>query len=267
MSDCIFYQDGDYFVPTRYAEGPWAPQWQHGSPPAALLCYGVEQHRSHDMHLARLTIDLFRAVPMTPLKLETDVIRDGKRIKAVAAVLFDEQGTEICRASSLFFGKTPLDEIPERFAPAHCDIPYPGSFEPLPFVNTHSTQVMAGLNGIMEMQRVEGVMGSGSGTCWTRLPINVISGVENTPNLRAAIASDYGNGIGQVHVDQYTGFINADINLYLHREPVGEWVCVEAKGIAEATGVGLVESRLYDQLGAFGKVVQTTMANQRRPKP
>ena len=108
-------------------------------------------------------------------------------------------------------------------------------------------------------------MGSGSGTCWTRLPINVISGVENTPNLRAAIASDYGNGIGQVHVDKYTGFINADINLYLHREPVGEWVCVEAKGIAETTGVGLVESRLYDQLGAFGKVVQTTMANQRRP--
>ena len=115
----------------------------------------------------------------------------------------------------------------------------------------------------MELQRVEGEMGSGSGICWTRLPISVIDGVDNTPNLRAIMASDYGNGIGQVHPDKNTGFINADINIFLHREAIGEWICIAAKGIAEITGVGMVETRLYDKEGAFGKVVQTTMANQR----
>jgi len=267
MSDSIFYRDGDYFVPTRHAAGPWAPQWQHGSPPAALLCYGVEQYRDSNMHLARLTIDLFRAVPMEPLKLRSQRIRDGKRLKAVDVSLVDKDGTEISRASGLFYAKTPLADIPEQFAPASGDMPYPGSFEPLPFVSARAGQISAGLNAVMDLQRVEGVMGSGSGVCWIRLPVNLIDGVENTPNLRAAIASDYGNGIGQVHIDKYTGFINADINLCLHREPVEEWVCAKAKGIVEAIGVGMVETTLYDKLGAFGKVVQTTMVNQRHPKP
>ncbi len=269
MPTAIFNRNGDFFVPTEYAGGPWTSELQHGSPPAALLCYEVEKYRdSANMHLARLTIDLFRAIPMKPLKLRSQVLREGKRIKVIEAFLSDENGVDVGRALGLFFAKTELEAVPERFTNPPLNIPFPGEFEPKPFIKQRDNQVISGLNGIIDIQRVdEGRMGSGSGICWTRLPIDVISGVETTPNLRAAIASDYGNGIGQVHIDRYTGFINADINLYLHREPAGEWICVKAKGIAEETGIGMVESTLFDLHGAFGKVMQTTMVNQRRPKP
>ena len=204
MPTAIFNRDGDFFVPTEYAGGPWTPEFQHGSPPAALLCYEVEQHRgSENMHLARLTIDLFRAVPMKPLKMRSQVLREGKRIKVIEAFLSDENGGDIGRALGLFFTKNQLDAVPERFVSPPSNIPLPGEFEPKPFIKLQQGQVASGLNGIMEMQRVDdGKMGSGSGICWTHLPIEIISGVESTPNLRAAIASDYGNGIGQVHIDR-----------------------------------------------------------------
>jgi hypothetical protein len=43
MSDAIFLRDGERFVPTDLARGPWTPQAQHGGAPAALLAYAIER--------------------------------------------------------------------------------------------------------------------------------------------------------------------------------------------------------------------------------
>ena len=41
MSESIFIADGDRFVPTEHARGPWDPRALHGGAPAALITVGV----------------------------------------------------------------------------------------------------------------------------------------------------------------------------------------------------------------------------------
>ena len=43
MTEAIFVREGDRFLPTDLARGPWSPEAQHGGAPAALLAYLVVQ--------------------------------------------------------------------------------------------------------------------------------------------------------------------------------------------------------------------------------
>ena len=68
VADALFIADGDRFVPTVHTRGPWDPQAQHGGPPAALIARAVEAVPADaPMHVARLTVELLRPVPLTPL--------------------------------------------------------------------------------------------------------------------------------------------------------------------------------------------------------
>jgi len=54
-------------------------------------------------------------------------------------------------------------------------------------------------------------------------------------------------------------FINPDLTVYLHRLPVGEWVCLEALTTVEPHGIGLAESRLWDEHGPLGRALQSLL--------
>ena len=42
-------------------------------------------------------------------------------------------------------------------------------------------------------------------------------------------------------------FINPDLTLYIEREPIGEWICLQARTIIAPDGIATAESVLYDQ--------------------
>ena len=70
--DAIFRVEGTRVIPSPNAAGPWNPTMQHGSAPAALVAWAAESIPTpQPMHVARLTIDLMRPVPLTPLTLPT----------------------------------------------------------------------------------------------------------------------------------------------------------------------------------------------------
>ena len=72
--DALFQPDGEQVVPTEFARGPWTPDALHGGPVAALLARAVESVPTDEpMHVTRLTVELLRPVPLTPLA----VIRVG----------------------------------------------------------------------------------------------------------------------------------------------------------------------------------------------
>ncbi len=78
--------------------------------------------------------------------------------------------------------------------------------------------------------------------------------------MQAATLSDFGNGVGQLQVNDDTGSINADISLYLHRAPQGEWLGLDARARMQPNGNGLVETTLHDERGPVGRVLQATLA-------
>jgi hypothetical protein len=71
-----------------------------------------------------------------------------------------------------------------------------------------------------------------------------------------AAAGDFGAGLsGTLSRDDYL-FINADLTLYVEREPVGEWICLDSKTRITADGIGVAESVLYDERSRVGRATQ-----------
>ena len=57
----FFTTDGDAFIPTDAARGPWDPNSLHGRVIIGLLAFVIEQrHGADDFVPARLTVDMFR---------------------------------------------------------------------------------------------------------------------------------------------------------------------------------------------------------------
>jgi len=48
-------------------------------------------------------------------------------------------------------------------------------------------------------------------------------------------------------------------HVYLHREPVGDWVCLESVTVPEPHGIGFAESRLWDERGLVGRALQSLL--------
>ena len=89
--DAIYRVDGDRVVTSPNAAGPWDAGMQHGSAPAALAVWAAEAiPTAQPMRIARVTIDLMRPVPVAPLTLETEILREGRKIQLCAVRLLAE---------------------------------------------------------------------------------------------------------------------------------------------------------------------------------
>ena len=269
MADAIFTRDGDAFIPTEHAKSPWSPDGLHGGPPSGLLAYAIERAIDDpEMQVARLTVDLFRMVPNTPLRTKVEVVRGGRRVIGVDAVLIAD-GVEVVRASALLLrrseapvggGVYPPPAGPEGYAsqPGISRFPHvapPGA----PLERPH----LRGFHTSVETRWVS-APGDQPPTTWVRIPMPFIEGEETTPVTRAAALADFGNALGGLAgVGKNLSYINADINLHLFREPVGEWLCIRVDHRDEAAGVGIVESVWYDERGRYGRVSQSRLANGR----
>ena len=91
----------------------------------------------------------------------------------------------------------------------------------------------------------------------------LVEGEETSPLCRVAAAADFGNGVSWV-LNRSDGFsfINPDLTVYLHRYPVGEWVCLDAVTHVEPHGVGLAESLLFDEHGPIGRAAQSLLIDR-----
>src|ERR1700750_23349 len=83
--EAIFRVDGGRVEVSPNAAGPWDPAMQHGSAPASLAVWAAEAIPTPvPMRIARVTIDLMRPVPLKTLTLETEVLRQGRKIQLSA---------------------------------------------------------------------------------------------------------------------------------------------------------------------------------------
>jgi hypothetical protein len=98
--------------------------------------------------------------------------------------------------------------------------------------------------------------GLGPATAWFRLHVALVAGEKPSALQRLAAASDFGNGISAVISWDEALFINPDLTVYVERDPVGEWIALEAHTRIAGGGVGVSESVLYDERGRVGRAVQ-----------
>lgn len=258
----LYRCEGDRYVPTEICASPWSPDQQHGGPVLGLLAYAAESHVSNpDFRPVRLSADLFRAVPLSPLQLRPTTIRQGRRIKVVQVSLFGE-GQEVSRAHVLFLRGSSAPEFethnervagPEGF-PTTSMIPKKLWKHLHPGFHTH-----------VEVRWVN-APGSADPTFWARVPANLIDNNPWTPFQRAASISDLANAIASVHrmahVSSDGSFINPDCTMYLSRLPEGEWIRVRCDHLRDSDAVGVGEVVHHDECGRFARTLQARLANE-----
>jgi len=248
------------FVPTELTRGPWDPNAMHGGAPAALLARAIERFEPGPAsHIARLTVELLRPVPLAPLTVTTRMARPGKKVQLVEASLFAGD-QEVVRTTGLRLRVAPLD-LPPGLAPEY-PVPPRGRIVPR---DRDVDDWPLGFGDAMDFGAVRGWPEQrGPGVCWFRLRVPVVAGEEPSPLTRVAAAADFGNGISSpLGWDEGWTFINPDLTFYLHRLPAGEWVGLDALTVPEAAGVGMAESVLFDGEGRIGRAVQSLLLDRR----
>lgn len=258
--EAVFEPDGDRFVPTGIARGPWDPDAQHGGAPAGLLARAVERFEPGPAtFVARLSLELLRPVPLAPLEVRARMARPGRRVQLVEASLL-AGGVEVARATGLRLREQDLTAHAAELAPPGEARPGPETGEPAP----HGEFPGPMFANALEVVFVEGAFSEpGPAMGWFRLRIPVVAGEEPSPLVRVAAAADFGNGIS-APVSWTDGwiYINPDLTIHLHRRPVGEWVGLDAVTRLEPNGVGMAESALHDTRGRIGRSLQSLLVDR-----
>jgi len=256
---CLFMRDGERFVPTPLARGPWTPHALHGGPPAGLLGRAIELYEGGEaMFVSRITLELLKPVPIAPLELRTRMVRPGRKVQLVEASLHTDT-QEVARAVGLRIRKQDI-QLPD-------DLPIQPIVELPPEQGVPVKSLGFAHEGFhthgVEHSVVRGQLATpGPATDWIRLRVPLLEGESPTALVRVCAAADFGNGVSQILPGAYT-FINPDLTIYLHRYPVGEWVCLDSVTRVESQGVGFAESRLLDRTGAIGRALQSLIVEER----
>jgi hypothetical protein len=254
---------GNLFRASQLTRGPWHPQQQHAGPPIALVSHALEAAaQPHGLlHLARLTANLLRPVPIADIEVsvqEDYVGRNAGHFSAVARF----EGKELIRATALFQREGEVN-LPQGLAGHPLPLaPKPPADSPVQRFPFASGEI--GYPDLVESRLAAGRMFAGPSAVWFSLSHPLVQGEEPSPYQRVAVAADSGNGISAI-LDLSTHlFVNSDLTVNLLRRPVGEWICLDAKTHLSAHGGGLAESALYDELGLIGRATQSLFV---RAKP
>jgi hypothetical protein len=141
------------------------------------------------------------------------------------------------------------------------DGPGPAQGEPGEFFHTGYD---VGYHTAMEYRFVSGAfMDPGPAVVWMRMAVPLIRGEDPSPLQRVLAAADSGNGVSAALEWRRFLFINVDLSVHLHRMPEGEWVCLDAVTLPEPNGVGMSDTRLFDERGPIGRAAQTLLVAER----
>lgn len=256
--NAIYRIEGNTAHTSDFAGGPWDPRLQHGAAPSSLICWTIERLPAPvPMRVARLTVDLMRPVPVAPLTIETEVLREGKKIQLVAVRLL-AGGTEVVRATALRIRREDRTMPSTAFCPPH--EMRPPELGHRPDTAMSATPFLRGIR----MSTVRGAFQQpGPAAVWYRAEIPIVEGQPISPLMRAAIAADFCNGTSAVLDFREWTFINGDLTVSLAREPVGDWILLDAETWAGPDSIGIAAARLADRDGYFGRAVQSVLFEKR----
>jgi len=252
-------KDNHWYSPTEHTRGPWDIHACHAGPPTGLLARAVER-LVPEKRLIRLTIDLLRPIPFAGFRIEAAITRSGRSTAASQASLISADDKTIASASGLHMLEQEASDFPTHSiqtinpTDAH-DGPFP--------INTLHDQ--PAFNGEGVQIRYPGGQNSAPGptTLWMKT-VPLLESETPSAFQRICPLADCGNAFGRNAEPDEVSFVNPDLTIVLHRDPIGEWLGSQSVGYWEPTGQGLADALLFDQHGAVGRAMQTVLLKRNR---
>ena len=257
--EAFFTIDGDHLVPGPMAQGPWGATVS-GHIVGGLLGWAVERAGGDpQLQPARLTVDLLRPTFMEPVRVETSVQREGKRIKVVDAVVL-QRDQVVSRASSVFLRRgvhpegdvwTPpvtMPPVPDDAAASALDMPF--------VLWAYGVDAQKGALG---GTGIEWEQDHSRKFAWVREIRPLIEGDVTTPFTRVALAGDVTSALTHSGSGGLR-YINTDFTVTLSRLPAGEFIGLASDGHQGSDGVASGAAILFDRHGPIGSSIAVALA-------
>lgn len=260
MSDSFFTSSNDdWFQPTEHTRGPWDEHSCHAGPPTALLARSIEKLLP-EQRLTRLTVNLQRPIPFAGFRVEATIMRRGRTVSLGEAKLLDGQDKVVITAAGMLLATVDepgLATHSEQFAPLE------QASEGL-FPITETLHGLPAFNGDgVSVKYPHGQDHTPGGTTAWMKTVPLLSYEEATAFQRICPLADCGNAFGRNADPHDVTFMNTDLTLLLHRDPVGDWLGTRSVGYWEPTGIGMADALLFDEKGAVGRALQSLILRSR----
>jgi hypothetical protein len=265
----LFVADGDLLVPTDSARGPWSPDALHGGAVAAVLVRAVEPLPSaQPMRFTRMTIDLTRVVPWTPLRVRTRIVRDGRRVQLVEAAITADAtpaGADVALATMSALrireqpGLVPLDQLPPADGAGAGRTGPPPPEAGTPLVRTEPS-----LHYLRAFDvRTVGEWDGATATTWYRLRAALVGGEPLTPLQRLAATADLViSGSRQLAIDEWVT-VNADLSVFVERVTTSPWLGLVSTVRISPDGIGHTDGFVHDRAGRVAHAVKSLLVDRR----
>jgi hypothetical protein len=193
-------------------------------------------------------------VPIAELEVATAVERPGRSVELLSGEV-RAGGRAVLRARAWRVLGSPAgtDDVAPVQLPEAAEPPPPALGET--FGYAHAIEWRWARGGWEER---------GPAAVWTRMRIPLVEGEEPTPRQRVMVVADSGNGASNVLDWGRYLFINTELTVHFLREPLGEWVLLDARTEIAEGGAGLATSVLSD---ATGRVARGAQALLVAPRP
>lgn len=268
VSPAVYYEqiDEHLYRSTDHAQGAWAADQQHMSPVSGLLMHVIDQCNPRpELMTSRITFDILGVIPAGDVEVRASVLRPGRTIELVEATMV-ASGRTVVRATAWRLLRSDSDTIAATPLAA---MPGPESARPW----QGSTVWDGGFIRSVQFKIVPGWQ-PGRGGAWLRTDVALLeSTVHVSPLARYIGLVDTSNGVASRADPRTLLFPNTDLSIHLFREPVGEWVGLDASVSFGPSGVGLTAAVLHDEQGPIGRAAQTltlralgSMADVRPPE-
>jgi hypothetical protein len=203
-----------------------------------------------------VTVDILGAVPIVPLRISVERLRGGRRLELIEArASTQERDVLVARAWRLSRTPESYPSRPETGPADDSPLPEPQQGTGLPWV--HEDGYLASI----EMGYVSGSFSEpGPAMAWGRQRIPLLDGEEPTPWQRVLLLADSGSGISLALDPTRYPAINCDLSVVLHRDPVGEWIGLDAVTTISAGHGATTSTTLLDRTGPIGSATQTLLA-------
>ena len=230
----------------EHTGGAWDPDTQHIAPALGLLAHLVERDRDDrrgaDLVVSRLSYDILGTVPVAEFDVEVQLLRAGRTIELVEAVLSHGARAVVRlrawlmepRDTSAVAGTT-LDPIPG-----------PGEVEPW----DPTTVWNGGFIRSVEVRRRQREPGRAS--YWVRTAVPLLADEPVTALSAAVGLIDVANGMTVRLPPESVLFPNVDLTAHFFERPQGEWLGFDTSVSFGLDGVGLTTTVLHDERGPVG---------------
>lgn len=258
--------DQDTFESTPLSNAGWYDEGQHGGALASLIVGRAETVPTlTEMQIARVTVEIFRVIPLTPLTVKPNVIREGKRIQTIRVEVTDPDGT-LLSLGIVQRLRIADRHLPDAAATEITELPGPEESQetdPRTWGIGAPDKTMFHRDAI-EIREIHGGFGSvGPGAIWVRPTVQIIAGRENTAAQRTVIAGDFCNGVSRrLSLDDWV-FMNSDLTVHIGRYPHGEWIALDATSSYSDHGRGVATGTLWDTRNWVGRSSQTLYLDRR----